>query len=390
MPPSHQTGRDMRDTKSRDVYPECREHPIEVMEMNIKSVNEPEDLRPGERHPKILIIYTGGTIGMIENPETGSLEPFDFEYLIDNVPKIKRLDYRIDSYQFEVPIDSSAMNPSHWQDIAYVIATFYDRYDGFVVLHGTDTMAYTASALSFMLENLRKPVVITGSQLPIGEVRTDGEENLITALQVAAATTDDGRPMLEEVTILFENYLWRGNRATKYSADNFNAFKSSNFPRLAKIGMGITFREDVLWRPVEDAPLRVHYGMDTNVMCLSLFPGITETMIRHAFNTPGLRGVVLKTYGAGNAPTESSFLEVVREAVDRGLVIVNVSQCDNGMVDPHRYKTGSALYAAGVISGHDLTSEAAITKLMFLFGQDYDTETVKRLMETPLVGEMHK
>ena len=327
---------------------------------------------------------------MIENPETGSLEPFDFEYLIDNVPKIKRLDYRIDSYQFEVPIDSSAMNPSHWQDIAYVIATFYDRYDGFVVLHGTDTMAYTASALSFMLENLRKPVVITGSQLPIGEVRTDGEENLITALQVAAATTDDSRPMLEEVTILFENYLWRGNRATKYSADNFNAFKSSNFPRLAKIGMGITFREDVLWRPVEDAPLRVHYGMDTNVMYLSLFPGITETMIRHAFNTPGLRGVVLKTYGAGNAPTESSFLEVVREAVDRGLVIVNVSQCDNGMVDPHRYKTGSALYAAGVISGHDLTSEAAITKLMFLFGQDYDTETVKRLMETPLVGEMHK
>lgn len=390
MPPSHQTGRDMRDTKSRDVYPECREHPIEVMEMNIKSVNEPEDLRPGERHPKILIIYTGGTIGMIENPETGSLEPFDFEYLIDNVPKIKRLDYRIDSYQFEVPIDSSAMNPSHWQDIAYVIATFYDRYDGFVVLHGTDTMAYTASALSFMLENLRKPVVITGSQLPIGEVRTDGEENLITALQVAAATTDDGRPMLEEVTILFENYLWRGNRATKYSADNFNAFKSSNFPRLAKIGMGITFREDVLWRPVENAPLRVHYGMDTNVMYLSLFPGITETMIRHAFNTPGLRGVVLKTYGAGNAPTESSFLEVVREAVDRGLVIVNVSQCDNGMVDPHRYKTGSALYAAGVISGHDLTSEAAITKLMFLFGQDYDTETVKRLMEIPLVGEMHK
>ena len=390
MPPSHQTGRDMRDTKSRDVYPECREHPIEVMEMNIKSVNEPEDLRPGEGHPKILIIYTGGTIGMIENPETGSLEPFDFEYLIDNVPKIKRLDYRIDSYQFEVPIDSSAMNPSHWQDIAYVIATFYDRYDGFVVLHGTDTMAHTASALSFMLENLRKPVVITGSQLPIGEVRTDGEENLITALQVAAATTDDSRPMLEEVTILFENYLWRGNRATKYSADNFNAFKSSNFPRLAKIGMGITFREDVLWRPVEDAPLRVHYGMDTNVMYLSLFPGITETMIRHAFNTPGLRGVVLKTYGAGNAPTESSFLEVVREAVDRGLVIVNVSQCDNGMVDPHRYKTGSALYAAGVISGHDLTSEAAITKLMFLFGQDYDTETVKRLMETPLVGEMHK
>jgi len=196
--------------------------------------------------------------------------------------------------------------------------------------------------------------------------------------------------MLEEVAILFENYLWRGNRATKYSADNFNAFKSSNFPRLAKIGMGITFRNDVLWRPTDDAPLRVHYGMDTNVMYLSLFPGITETMIRHAFSTPGLKGVVLKTYGAGNAPTDSYFIKAVREAVDRGLVIVNISQCDNGMVVPHRYETGSVLYGAGVISGHDLTSEAAITKLMFLFGQNYSNDEVKRLMETPLVGEMHK
>lgn len=327
---------------------------------------------------------------MIENPESGALEPFDFEYLIDNVPKIKRLDYDIDSFQFDVPLDSSAMNPSHWQDIAYVIECLYDTYDGFVVLHGTDTMAYTASALSFMLENLRKPVVITGSQLPIGEVRTDGEENLITALQIAAAREPDGSPVLEEVAILFENYLWRGNRATKYSADNFNAFKSSNFPRLAKIGMGITFREDVLWRPREEQPLKVHYGMDTNVMYLSLFPGITETMIRHAFSTPGLKGVVLKTYGAGNAPTDPYFLEAVKEAIKHGVVIVNVSQCDNGMVDPGRYKTGSALFAAGVIPGHDITSEAAITKLMFLFGQNHSIEEVKSLMETPLVGEMRR
>lgn len=379
----------MIDTKQPEGYPLEKGYPPENIESRIKSVTEPVSCACGSSRPKILIIYTGGTIGMIENSKTGALEPFDFEYLIDNVPKIKRLDYDIDSFQFDIPLDSSAMTPSHWQDIAYVIACFYDKYDGFVVLHGTDTMAYTASALSFMLENLRKPVVITGSQLPIGEVRTDGEENLITSLQVAAARRADGSPMLEEVAILFENYLWRGNRATKYSADNFNAFKSSNFPRLAKIGMGITFREEVLWRPRESAPLRVHYGMDTNVMYLSLFPGITETMIRHAFSTPGLKGVVLKTYGAGNAPTDPFFIKAVREAVENGLVIVNISQCDNGMVVPHRYETGTALYDAGVISGHDLTSEAAITKLMFLFGQNYSIEEVKQLMETPLVGEMH-
>ena len=338
--------------------------------------------------PRILIIYTGGTIGMTENLETGALEPFDFEHLMDNVPKVKRLDYDIDNYQFEVPIDSSAMNPSHWDDMARVIEENYDKYDGFVVLHGTDTMAYTASALSYMLENLRKPVVITGSQLPIGEVRTDGEENLITALQVAAAREEDGSPTLQEVAILFENYLWRGNRSTKYSADNFNAFKSSNFPRLAKIGMGITFRRDVLWRPREEAPLKVHYGMDPNVNYINLFPGITEKMVRYMLDAPDLKGVVMRTFGAGNAPTDGWFLDAVRDAVDRGLVIVNVTQCGNGMVDPYRYETGSALSGAGVISGHDLTSEAAITKLMFLFGQGYTSAEVKQMMEEPLVGEM--
>lgn len=380
----------MRDTMLHEIFPLRASFPYGKMAERIVAVIEPEASEGDGARPRILIIYTGGTIGMIENPESGSLEPFDFEYLIDNVPKIERLGYDLDSFQFDVPLDSSAMTPAHWQDIAYVIECFYDRYDGFVVLHGTDTMAYTASALSFMLENLRKPVVITGSQLPIGEVRTDGEENLITALQVAAARDAEGNTMLQEVAILFENYLWRGNRATKYSADNFNAFKSSNFPRLAKIGMGITFRTDILWRPTEQKPLTVHYGLDRNVMYISLFPGITVQMLRHAFNTPGLRGVVLKTYGAGNAPSDPEFIEVIREAVDAGIVIVNVSQCDNGMVDPHRYKTGSALYGAGVISGHDLTSEAAITKLMFLFGQNYSVDEVKEMMERPLVGEMHK
>ncbi len=345
--------------------------------------------KPGIDPPKILIIYTGGTIGMTEDPRTGSLVPFDFEHLIDNVPKVRRLGYDIDNFQFDIPIDSSAMCPSHWDHIATVIEHAYDDYDGFVVLHGTDTMAYTASALSFMLENLRKPVVITGSQLPIGEVRTDGEENLITSIQVAAARDIDGSPMLQEVAILFENYLWRGNRSTKYSADNFNAFKSNNFPRLAKIGLGITFRREALWRPLTDEGLKIHHGLDTNVMYLSLFPGISETILRHMFSMPGLKGVVMKTYGAGNAPTDEWFINAIKDAVDKGIVIVNVTQCDNGMVLPHRYETGRVLNDAGVVSGHDLTSEAAITKLMFLFGQGHSAEEVRKMMEIPLVGEMN-
>ncbi|MDE6768814.1 MAG: asparaginase, partial [Muribaculaceae bacterium] len=217
--------------------------------------------------PRIMMIYTGGTIGMKENPLTHALEPVDFEHLLDNVPKLKMLDFHIDSFQFEHPIDSSAMNPNHWVEIAKVIEQNYDSYDGFVVLHGTDTMAYTASALSFMLENLDKPVIITGSQLPIGEVRTDGEENLITALQIAAARDRNNEHTIREVAILFENYLWRGNRSTKRSADNFNAFKSNNYPELAKIGLGITFNREALWRgKFANAPLKVHYNMDCNVL----------------------------------------------------------------------------------------------------------------------------
>lgn len=341
-----------------------------------------------KRRRKILIIYTGGTIGMIENLENGSLEPFDFDHLIDNVPKIKMLDYDIDNFQFDTPLDSSTMTPEDWVRIVKVIEDNYEKYDGFVVLHGTDTMAYTASALSFMLGNLRKPVVITGSQLPIGEVRTDGEENLITALQVAAATNEDGTPMVQEVAILFENYLWRGNRSTKRSSDNFNAFKSPNYPYLAKIGLGISFKTEEMYRSQNEGDLNVRYNLDTNVLYLDLFPGITETVVRHQLATPGLKGVVMKTFGAGNGPTSGWFLEAVKEAVDRGVVIVNVSQCANGMVNPTRYLTGNALYRAGVISGHDLTSEAAITKLMFLFGQGLTSEEVKQEIERPLAGEM--
>lgn len=338
--------------------------------------------------PKILMIYTGGTIGMIENPDSRALEPFDFNHLIDNVPKIKMLDYVIDNYQFDVPLDSSAMNTSHWGDIARVIENNYADYDGFVVLHGTDTMAYTASALSFMFENLDKPVIITGSQLPIGEVRTDGEENLITALQVAAARDLNGKPIVREVAILFENYLWRGNRSTKHSADNFNAFKSNNYPELAKIGLGICFNSEVLWRRPAGGEFKVRYGFDTNVLFIDLFPGIKESTVKHLLNTPGLKGIVIKTFGAGNGPSDEWFLDSLKDAISRGIIIVNITQCSNGCVHPMRYVTGWELTRAGVIPGHDLTSEAAITKLMHLFGQGYDAEKVKSLMERSLCGEM--
>ena len=340
------------------------------------------------RKPHILIIYTGGTIGMIENPETHTLQPFDFTHLIDNVPKIKMLDYKIENIQFNPPIDSSDMNPRYWMDIARAIEQNYDHFDGFVVLHGTDTMAYTASALSFMFENLHKPVIITGSQLPIGEVRTDGEENLITALQIAAATDINDAPMVQEVAILFENYLWRGNRSTKMSADNFNAFKSNNYPPLAKIGLGIHFSEDALMRAVIKRPLKVRYELDTNVMFLDLNPGISEEILRHQLGTPGIKGIVLKTFGAGNAPTAQWFTDAIREAVDRGIGIVNITQCVNGGVHTKRYVSGDRLAATGVISGHDMTSEAAITKMMYLFGLGLEAAEVRKYLECSLCGEV--
>ena len=339
--------------------------------------------------PRILIIYTGGTIGMIEDPVTRTLNPFNFNHLIDNVPKVKMLDYVIEHIQFEPPIDSSNVNPRHWQLIAAQIEKNYSDFDGFVVLHGTDTMAYTASALSFMLEHLRKPVIITGSQLPIGEVRTDGEENLLTALQIAAAVDPvNGAPMVQEVAILFENYLWRGNRSTKRSADNFNAFKSNNYPSLARIGLSIQFDHDALWRVHDRLPLKVHMGLNTDVIVVYVHPGLTEQSLRQQLETPGVKGVVLKTYGAGNAPAAEWFNRPIKEAIERGVVVVNVTQCANGGVRQRRYFTGDCLARCGVISGHDITTEAALTKLMFLFGTGLSARQVSNCMLRPICGEM--
>lgn len=338
--------------------------------------------------PRILIVYTGGTIGMIEDPETKALKPFDFSHLMENVPKVKMLDYEIDNIQFHPPIDSSDMDVAHWQLIARSIADNYSSYDGFVVLHGTDTMAYTASALSFMLENLSKPVIITGSQLPIGEVRTDGEENLITALQIAADQDVSGVPTVREVAILFENYLWRGNRSTKRSADNFNAFKSNNYPELAKIGLGISFNYDALAKIRRTLPLNPHYSLDSRVISIDLFPGLNEDILRYQLNTPGIRGIVLRTFGAGNGPTKRWFVDAIREAVERGVVIVNVTQCVNGGVQASRYMGGDYLLSAGVVSGYDLTFEAAITKMMYLFGLGLEPDEVRQRLDVPICGEM--
>ena len=325
---------------------------------------------------------------MIEDPVTKALRPFDFSHLMDNVPKVKMLDYEIDNIQFHPPIDSSDMDVKHWQLMARSIADNYDRYDGFVVLHGTDTMAYTASALSFMLGNLSKPVIITGSQLPIGEVRTDGEENLITALQIAASRDEVGTPTVREVAILFENYLWRGNRATKRSADNFNAFKSNNYPELAKIGLGIHFYPDALRKIHRALPLEPNYVFDTSVMSIDLFPGLNEQVLRHQLATPGIKGIVLRTYGAGNGPTQSWFIDAIREAVERGVVILNVTQCVNGAVHTNRYIGGDYLAAAGVVPGYDITFEAAMTKMMFLFGLGIDAAEVRRRLVMPIAGEL--
>ena len=336
----------------------------------------------------ILLIYTGGTIGMIENPETGALENFNLAQLKKHVPELQNFTFHIDTYQFDPPMDSSDMDPEAWRKLVHIISDHYDRYTGFVILHGTDTMAYTASALSFMLEGLSKPVILTGSQLPIGVLRTDGKENLLTSLEIASARDAKGNPLVPEVCIFFENHLMRGNRTIKMNAENFNAFRSFNYPVLAEAGIHIKYNNvQIRFKEVE-RELKPHYLLDTNVAVLKLFPGIQENVVSSILGIEGLKAVVLETYGSGNAPRKEWFIRRLRNACEQGIVIVNVTQWSAGTVEMERYETGYQLMQAGVVCGYDSTTESAVTKLMFLLGHGYTPDEVRKRMRTPMAGEI--
>lgn len=343
---------------------------------------------PNRTMNKVLLIYTGGTIGMGQNPATGALEPLDFNHLADSMPEFRLIRTNIDVHQFAPPIDSSDMTPKNWAQMVRIIAQNYDNYDGFVILHGTDTMAYTASALSFMLENLTKPVILTGSQLPIGQLRTDGKENLITSIELASLKDNNGRPRIPEVCIYFSGRLLRGNRSTKINADGFYAFDSFNYPHLCEAGVTFNIHDHYILKPDFSKPMIPHYAMDPNVAVFSIFPGIQESVIRNFLHSRDLRGIVMRTYGSGNAPQNSWLTPLLRKASQHGVVIVNISQCVAGSVEMGRYDTGYQLKDAGIVSGRDSTVEAAITKLMFLQAQYSDQRTIRNLMSQPLAGEM--
>jgi len=335
----------------------------------------------------ILIIYTGGTIGMVLDPVSKSLVPIDFHHISDHVPELRKFGFTLRSVSFDPVRDSSNIDPGMWVKMAETIEENYNKFDGFVVLHGTDTMAYSASALSFMLANLAKPVVFTGSQLPIGLLRTDGRENLITSIEIAATKLND-IPEVPEVCIYFDNKLTRGNRTTKFSAEHLNAFNSPNYPPLAEVGLHIKFNASLINNHVAEKKLQVHKKFDTNVAIMKLFPGISRNLVSAIVRTKGLRGLIIETFGSGNAPTYKWFIDELKYFIDNGGIIFNVTQCHGGSVEMGLYETSRQMLAAGVISGKDITSEASVTKLMHLLGRFSSREKVVPLLMKSLAGEI--
>ena len=339
----------------------------------------------------VLLIYTGGTIGMKESTDGQGLVPFDFSGIADEVPELRKFACRIDSYTFDPLIDSSDVEPRLWQQLAELIKARYDDYDGFVILHGTDTMSYSASALSFMLDNLDKPVIFTGSQLPIGRPRTDGKENLISSVEIAAAKDADGRAMVPEVCIFFDSQLLRGNRSTKVNATGFDAFSSPNYPALATAGISIKYNSRIIhYGSGRHRDLQISTSLDTRVSILKVHPGITEQVVRDILLGTETRAVIIETYGSGNAISKDWFLDIIRESSEKGKILLNVTQCLCGDVNMDLYATGKALKNAGVVSGYDSTTEAALGKLFYLMGANNDNEQVKALLGKNLKGEISK
>lgn len=339
----------------------------------------------------LLLIYTGGTIGMKQDMKDLTLKPFDFSQILDEVPEIRKFAFKIDTYSFEPPIDSSDVEPSLWQDLARLIKDKYEDYDGFIILHGTDTMSYSASALSFMLDGLTKPVIFTGSQLPIGVPRTDGKENLISAVEIASAKDDEGHPAVPEVCVCFDSLLMRGNRSTKVNSEVFRAFQSPNFPPLAEAGINIRYNNEYIRKPNDwYQSLTINTELDTRVSILKIHPGITPEVVRNILCGKDTRAIIMETYGSGNAPTRDWFLDIVKESSAMNKIIVNVTQCLAGTVNMNIYANGKALERAGVIDGYDSTTESALAKLFYLMGKSRDNEWVKAMMSRNLKGEISK
>lgn len=340
-----------------------------------------------QKKARILLIYTGGTIGMVKDYKSGSLKAFNFDKLLKHIPELTQLDCTIESVSFDAPIDSSNMNITYWVEMASIIESNYGMYDGFVVLHGSDTMSYSASALSFMLENLAKPIIFTGSQLPIGDLRTDAKENLITSIQIASLQYKN-KPVIKEVGLYFEYKLYRGNRTTKVNAEHFEAFSSPNYPELAESGVHLKVNHPFLWETGSRKKIKVHKSMSSKVAGLKLFPGISLQVVKAVLNTPNLEVLILESYGAGNAPTDKWFIDLLKSAINNGLHIVNITQCSGGGVLMGHYETSEMLKKMQLVNGKDITFEAAITKAMYLLGNGLSNKLFKTIFETSLRGEM--